>query len=100
MVKEYKSEAKVVCQVWHFSGECENTSVLNGSQEPSEGHSQGHNRCVLFTSSFLCSQGLGFSCTQELWEVKVCPCMGTVESQPEPLIDHLRRALSQPREHR
>ena len=26
--------------------------------------------------------------------------MGTVESQPEPLIDHLRRALSQPWEHR
>jgi len=27
-------------------------------------------------------------------------CMGTVESRPEPLIDHLRQALSQPREHR
>ena len=26
-------------------------------------------------------------------------CMGTVESWPEPLIDHLRQALSQPREH-
>ena len=27
-------------------------------------------------------------------------CMGTVESWPEPLIDHLRQALSQPWEHR
>jgi len=27
-------------------------------------------------------------------------CMGTVESRPEPLIDHLRRALSQPQGHR
>jgi len=27
-------------------------------------------------------------------------CMGTVESQHEPLIDHLRQALSQPQEHR
>jgi len=27
-------------------------------------------------------------------------CMGTVESQPEPLIDHLMQALSQLREHR
>jgi len=26
--------------------------------------------------------------------------MGTVETQPEPLIDHLRQALSQPRKHR
>ena len=30
----------------------------------------------------------------------VCHCMGTVESQPESLIDHLRRALSQLWEHR
>ena len=27
-------------------------------------------------------------------------CMGTVESQPEPLVDHLRQAPSQPQEHR
>ena len=27
-------------------------------------------------------------------------CMGTVESRPEPLIDHLRRALSQLQGHR
>ena len=27
-------------------------------------------------------------------------CMGTVESRPEPLIDHLRRVLSQLQEHR
>jgi len=27
-------------------------------------------------------------------------CMGTVESQPEPLNDHLRRALSQQQGHR
>jgi len=27
-------------------------------------------------------------------------CMGTVESWPEPLIDHLRQALSQPQGHR
>ena len=26
-------------------------------------------------------------------------CMGTAESWPEPLIDHLRRALSRPGEH-
>jgi len=30
----------------------------------------------------------------------LCRCMGTVESQPEPLIDHLRRVLSQPQRHR
>lgn len=60
MVKGNKSEAKVVCQVWHFSGGCENTNVLTGSQEPAEVHSQGH-RCALLTSSLLSSQGLGFS---------------------------------------
>jgi len=27
-------------------------------------------------------------------------CMGTVESQPEPLIDHLRQVLSQLQGHR
>lgn len=27
-------------------------------------------------------------------------CMGTAESWPEPLIDHLRRAVSQAEEHR
>jgi len=27
-------------------------------------------------------------------------CMGTVESRPQPLIDHLRQGLGQPWEHR
>ena len=31
---------------------------------------------------------------------EVVECMGTVESWPEPLIDHLRQALSQLQEHR
>lgn len=57
MVKGYKSEAKVVCQVWHFSGECENTNVLTGSQETAEVHSQGH-RCALLTSSLLSCKDL------------------------------------------
>ena len=37
------------------------------------------------------------------WKTRICflrLCMGTVESRPEPLIDHLKRVLSQPQGHR
>jgi len=35
-----------------------------------------------------------------IYSKMIAICMGTVESWPEPLIDHLRRALSQPQGHR
>jgi len=33
-------------------------------------------------------------------DIVMSGCIGIVESWPEPLIDHLRRAMSQPWEHR
>jgi len=36
----------------------------------------------------------------ELHSFSISECMGTVESRPEPLIDHLRKGLGQLREHR
>ena len=46
-----------------------------------------------------CQQAQGGSQLTQVCLSK-CVCMGTVESWPEPLIDHLRQALSQPQEHR
>ena len=37
---------------------------------------------------------------REIFCLKICRCMVTVESQPEPLIDQLRQALSKLQEHR
>jgi len=41
-----------------------------------------------------------FSISQILNSVIVAVCMGTAESQPEPLIEHLGKGPGQPWEHR
>jgi len=75
--------AAAACSVRKEKGRIGHTPVSNITNKPEDGN-------------LGLRAGRGGSKLSE----KVTQCMGTVQSWPEPLIDQLRQALSQPQEHR